>query len=104
MNVWSGTAWGTSQLGVQDGVDQRDNLNIAVAFESKSGEALAVYENDLAATEIQFRTWDVSTGWSAGTNFRTVFNNQDTRAITLNSNPYSDQVMLMVNDNAKILR
>src|SRR5262249_40607253 len=25
MNVWSGTAWGTSQLGIQDGVDQNNN-------------------------------------------------------------------------------
>ena len=30
-----------SQLGIQDGVDQRDNLNIAVAFESKSGAAFS---------------------------------------------------------------
>src|SRR5262249_38291353 len=30
--------------------------------------------------------------------------NKATRAITLSSNPYSDQVMLMVNDDAKDLR
>ena len=104
MNVWSGTAWGTSQLGIQDGVDQNNNLNIAVAFESKSGEALAVYENDeLAATEMQYRTWNSSTGWSAGTNFGS-FANKDTRAITLSPNPYSDQFQLLVNDDDKILR
>ena len=104
MNVWSGTAWGTSQLGIQDGVDQNNNLNIAVAFESKSGEALAVYENDLTLTEMQYRTWNSSTGWSAGTDFGTVLANKDTRAITLSSNPYSDQFQLLVNDDAKILR
>src|SRR4029077_9227216 len=36
MNVWSGTTWGTSTLGVQDEVADNNNLEIAVAFESKS--------------------------------------------------------------------
>src|SRR5262249_43789908 len=104
MNVWSGTAWGTSTLGVQDGVQQGNNLNIAVAFESKSGDALAVYNNNenTNTTELQFKTFSGGV-WSAGTNFGS-FANKATRAITLDSHPFSDQVMLMVNDDAQILR
>ena len=43
MNVWSGSAWGTSTLGIRMRWTRTDNLNIAVAFESKSGDALVVY-------------------------------------------------------------
>ncbi|HEX3152354.1 MAG TPA: hypothetical protein VHR66_30050 [Gemmataceae bacterium] len=105
INVWNGTAWGTSTLGVQDGVDNNNNLEIAVAFESKSGDALAVYQNNenTNTTELQFRTFTAG-AWSAGTNFGNSFNNKVSRAITLNSNPYSDQIMLMVNDDIKDLR
>jgi uncharacterized repeat protein (TIGR01451 family) len=102
MNVWDGTAWGTSTLGISNGVTNQNNLNIAVAFESMSGDALAVYQNDLAATELQYKTWNSGT-WSAGTNFGAL-SNQSSRAITLTSNPYSDQIQLLVNDNGKILR
>src|SRR5437762_9124317 len=42
MDVWSGTAWGTPQLGIANGVTDTNNLEIAVAFESRSGDALAV--------------------------------------------------------------
>ncbi|HEY1377940.1 MAG TPA: DUF11 domain-containing protein, partial [Gemmataceae bacterium] len=108
MNVWNGdtSSWQPSAtLGVTDGVDKGDNLNIAVAFESKSGEALAVYNNNTGTTELQYKTWDPTTGlWSTtGTNFGN-FANKSTRAITLSSNPYSDQIQLMVNDDGKILR
>src|SRR5262249_12228627 len=96
-------SWGTSQLGVLNTADQPDNLNIAVAFESKSGEALVVYQNDQAATEMQYKTWSPTTGWSVGTNFGSI-NNQDTKSISLPSNPFSAQIQLMFNDNAKILR
>src|SRR6185436_10172616 len=78
--------------------------NVAVAFESTSGDALAVYENNANTntTELQFRTF-TSGAWSAGTNFGS-FGNHETEAITLNSNPFSDQIQLLVNDDAKILR
>src|SRR5262249_53692568 len=104
LNVWSGSAWGTSTLGITNGVQNQNDLNIAVTFESKSGDALAVYENNenTNTTELQYRTFSGGV-WSAGTNFG-AFNNQSTRAITLSANPYSDQVQLMVNDNAKDLR
>lgn len=103
MNVWNGSAWGTAQLGIQDGVNDNNNLGIAVAFESQSGEALAIYQRDLNATELQYRTWSSGSGWSAGTDFG-AFGNHETRAITLSSNPYSDQIQLMVNDDDKDLR
>jgi uncharacterized repeat protein (TIGR01451 family) len=104
MNVWSGSAWGTSTLGVQDGVDNNNNQEIAVAFESTSGDALAVYQNNENSntTEMQYRTFTAG-AWSAGANFGS-FGNKVSRSITLSSNPYSDQIQLMVNDDAKILR
>ena len=86
-------------------MDQEDNLKIAVAFESKSGDALVVYrerrehQHDRDAVPDLYRRH----GWSAGTNFGS-FANKDTRAITLSSNPYSDQIQLLVNDDDKILR
>ena len=61
-------------------------------------------ENDESTntTEMQYRTFTAG-AWSAGTNFGS-FANKDTRAITLSSNPYSDQIQLLVNDDDKILR
>src|SRR5262249_31332148 len=81
MDVWSGTAWGTPQLGISGTVSNNNNLNIAVAFESKSGDALAVYENNenTNTTELQYRTFSAG-AWSAGTNFGN-YNNQTTRSI-----------------------
>jgi len=103
MSVWNGTAWTTATLGITDKVADNNNLNIAVAFESKSGEAIAVYQNDLASTELQYRTWSQAGGWSAGTDFG-AFNNKASVGIGLTPNPYSDQIMLVANDGAKILR
>jgi hypothetical protein len=50
MAVWNGTSWGTAIVGTTNGVSQQNNQNIAVAFERTSGGALAVYQNNLAAT------------------------------------------------------
>src|SRR5262249_975987 len=59
--------------------------------------------NNLAATELQFNTWNHTTGaWSAPTVFLPGSGaSTETKAITLTSNPYSDQIMLMVNNNNK---
>src|SRR5262249_716795 len=43
------------------------------------------------------------TGWSGPTDFG-AYATKTTRSMTLTSNPYSDQIQLMVNDDAKILR
>src|SRR5262249_25993916 len=104
MDVWSGSAWGPATLGITDGVTNQNGQNIAVAFESKYGDALAVYENNESTntTELQFRTF-TGGAWSAGTNFGS-FGNHETESITLSSNPYSDQMQLLVNDDLKILR
>jgi hypothetical protein len=60
MAIWNGTAWVSSTVGTTTGVSKQNNQNIAVAFESSSGQALAVYQNDVAgnATELQFNSWD----------------------------------------------
>jgi hypothetical protein len=101
MAVWNGTSWGTPIVGTTNGVSQNNNQNIAVAFESSTGEALAVYQNNLAATELQYNTWNPSTGtWSAATPFFPDAG-KTPAAITLTSNPYSDQIMMMVNDSNK---
>jgi hypothetical protein len=60
-------------------VTNQNNQNIAVAFESKSGDALAVYENNASTnlTELQYRTFTAG-AWSAGTNFYGPFVNPTT--------------------------
>jgi hypothetical protein len=101
MAVWNGTSWGTPIVGTTNGVSNQNNQNIAVAFESSSGQALAVYQNNLAATELQFNTFDPTTGtWSAATPFFPDAG-RTPDAITLTSNPYSDQIMMMVSDSNK---
>jgi uncharacterized repeat protein (TIGR01451 family) len=102
MDVWSGSAWGTSALGTANGAVDVANLEIAVAFESKSGDALAVYQNNLAATELEYRTFSGG-AWSAATDFGS-FGGKVSRGVTLSANPFSDQIMLLANDDGNILR
>jgi uncharacterized repeat protein (TIGR01451 family) len=105
MDVWSGAAWGTPFLGTAGGVANNNDENIAVAFDNKSGNALVVYQNKTSTTQLEYRTFSAGS-WSGPTDFYTGFTgdtNQPTQAITLTSNPYSDQVMLLVNDNKQFL-
>jgi uncharacterized repeat protein (TIGR01451 family) len=105
MDVWSGTAWGTATLGTTNGVANPNNQNITVAYEDKSGIPLVVYETAAGSgatqTQLQYRTFSGGV-WSAAASFFT--DTKTPRAITLTSNPYSDQVMLMVNDDGQVLQ
>jgi hypothetical protein len=105
MDVWNGTSWGTATLGTSNGVANQNNQCIAVAYEDKSSIPLVVYETQAGSgattTQLQYRTFSGGV-WSAAASFFT--DTKTPRSITLSSNPYSDQVMLMVNDDAKILQ
>jgi uncharacterized repeat protein (TIGR01451 family) len=101
MDVWNGTSWGTATIGTTNGVANQSNLNIAVAYEDKSGIPLVVYETASGATQLQFRTFSGGV-WSAATSFFT--DTKTPRAIILSSNPYSDQIMMMVNDDGQVLQ
>jgi uncharacterized repeat protein (TIGR01451 family) len=104
MDVWNGTSWGTPFVGTTNGASQQNNQNIAVSFERATGQALAVYQDNLGTTELQFNTWNPTTNtWSTGTPFFADAGNTPA-AITLTSNPYSDQVMMMVNDSKMIVQ
>jgi hypothetical protein len=105
MNVWSVSAWGTSTLGVQDGVDNNNNLEIAVAFESTSGDALAVYENNATPTSpVQYKTFTAG-AWSAGQTLcvRQPRQQQTSRLDHAQFQPVLRPSMVMVNDDEKFL-
>jgi uncharacterized repeat protein (TIGR01451 family) len=105
MDVWNGSSWGTATIGTTNGVANQNNLNIAVAYEDTSGTPLVVYETAAGSgatqTQLQWRTFNGST-WSTATPFFT--DTKTPRAITLTPNPYSDQIMMMVNDDGQVLQ
>jgi uncharacterized repeat protein (TIGR01451 family) len=82
-----------------------NNLAVSVAFDDKSGNALVVYQNTAGSgstqTQLQYQTFN-GTAWAAPVSFYT--DTQPAVTTTLTSNPYSDQVMLMVNDHNMILK
>jgi uncharacterized repeat protein (TIGR01451 family) len=82
-----------------------NNLAVSVAFDDKSGNALFVYQNSAGSgatqTQLQYQTFN-GTAWAAPVSFYT--DTQPVVTTTLNSNPYSDQVMLMVNDHNMVLK
>jgi hypothetical protein len=107
VDFWNGSAWGTATLGTATmamAQSPNNNLAVSVAFDDKSGNALFVYQNAVGAgatqTQLQYQTFN-GTAWSAPVSFDT--SSQPVITTTLNSNPYSDQIMLMVNDHNKVL-
>ncbi|NLF72109.1 MAG: DUF11 domain-containing protein, partial [Candidatus Anammoximicrobium sp.] len=100
MRIWNGSSWGTAVVGTTETANST-SLNIAAAFESVSGQALVVFGNNQAATELGYRVWTPSTNsWSATTNFVASGDVDDPElSMTLDPNPISDQIMLLVQDN-----
>ncbi|MCO6457238.1 MAG: carboxypeptidase regulatory-like domain-containing protein, partial [Pirellulaceae bacterium] len=97
--VWDGSAW-TSSLKATSNVRENTGLNISVAFESTSGDLLATYGtingND---DSFRYRTWD-GVSWSGETTLDGAAAGADrTITMTLDPNPFSDQIMLTVGDN-----
>ena len=95
LNVWDGSSWGTSIL-AENTATGSIYPNVAVAFESQSGQALAVYGEN-GQNVIRYRTWSSGSGWSGeqtdGPNMGAVPN-----TMILNSDPLSDDIMLTVQD------
>ena len=74
--------------------------DVAVAFESQSGELLVTYAEN-ARNQVRYRTWSTGTGWSgelSGPDLGAVPN-----AMTLSSDPTSNTIMLAVQDNTNDL-
>jgi hypothetical protein len=99
LSVWDGTTWETPVL-AETGSTGTIYPNMAVAFESTTGDALAVY-GEGTQKAFMYRTWDATSGWSVeqtGLDIGDVPN-----SLTLDSGPTSDHIMLSVQDNAKDL-
>lgn len=93
--VWDGSTWG-SELTATTNVASTASLNLALAFESNTGNLLAAY-SESATTSVSYRTWTSGGGWSAeqsSPNLGAVAN-----AMTLSANPNGNQIMLSVQDN-----
>ena len=90
--VWNGSSWGSQQL-----LGTSSTLTapmVAVAFESSSGDLLTTYSE--STTSVKYRAWTSGGGWTAeltGTAIGAIPN-----SMTLTSDPYSNHIMLSVQD------
>lgn len=94
--VWDGSTWNASdKLSATLDVSNRNVQNLAVAFESESGQALATYAEN-GNSVIQYHTWTSGSGWTgalAGPDL-----GDDGSSMTLDADPTTDNVMLSVVD------
>ena len=95
LNIWDGSAWvdpvlaaGTSLISTA--------LNVGVAFETMSGQALAAYGVS-ASTVAAYRTWSSAEGWSDEQSGPDIVGSPN--VIVLSSSPNSDRIMLSTNDS-----
>ena len=101
LTVWDGTSsWGTATTATTS-ADATDAPNVAVAFESESGEALATYGKS-GTTSAYYRTWSSGSGWSS-TEGTAAGVGHATNSMMLDSDPNSDRIMLSVQDDDKDL-
>lgn len=110
--IWNGTAWETPFDTGTNAYETPDppvagvlfERNFDVAFESDSGEALAVFGKSISdSKEVEYVTWDL-TNWNSVITTPEVFKNNPTSAITLDSFPTrgSDDIMLSVEGNGNV--
>jgi hypothetical protein len=62
--TWTGSEWEPATTGTTAQIEDLSFPNVAVAFESASGEALAVYSPNGTAVNTRYRTWNDADGWS----------------------------------------
>jgi predicted glycoside hydrolase/deacetylase ChbG (UPF0249 family) len=95
LSVWDGSAWGSKQLATTSGIDTPDHhATMALAFESLSGDLLAVY-GKAAGPNVYYRTLaSGSTTWSAESTGPSMGGTDITYAIKLYADPYSDTIMM----------
>jgi hypothetical protein len=99
LSVWDGTSWIEPVL-VETTEASTVCPNVAVAFESQSGQALATYGQS-GQSVVRYRTWNSCDGWSEerqGPDIGVTPN-----SMMLDSDPASDHVMLSVqNSNSEL--
>ncbi|MBI5924824.1 MAG: DUF4347 domain-containing protein, partial [Aquabacterium sp.] len=101
--VWDGSSWGSTQLATTSGLLIGDyHATMAVAFESQSGDLLAVY-GKASGPNLYYRTWTNGGGWSAEGTGPSVGGTDVPYISKLYSDPYSNTIMLGVQDNASDL-
>lgn len=93
--VWDGSAWG-SELVATTTSNSTTTLNVAVAFESQSGELLAAYGE---AGAFRYRTWSSGSGWSAQQTGPDLGGGASPQTMTLSADPFSDQIMLAIHES-----
>lgn len=98
LNTWNGTAWGTGVIATT-AAQSAAVPNAAAAFETLSGEALAVYGE---AKVVRYRTWSTASGWSDELNGPTLANN--TATMMLDADPNSNEIMLSALDSGQDYR
>ncbi|RTL27881.1 MAG: DUF4347 domain-containing protein, partial [Burkholderiales bacterium] len=97
--VWDGSAWGSTLLATTSGLDIPDHhATMAVAFESQSGDLLAVYGKS-SGPNVYYRTWTSGGGWSAEGTGPSVGGTDIPYISKLYADPYSNTIMLGVQDN-----
>ncbi len=96
--VWDGSSWGDTLVATTSGIDAPDHhATMAVAFESQSGDVLAVY-GKASGPNIYYRTWTSGSGWSSEGTGPSNGGTDIVYATKLWADPYSDTIMLGVQD------
>jgi hypothetical protein len=96
--VWNGSAWEAAALATAS-LPGQTYLNVAVGFESASGEGLAIYGE--SANAFRYRTWSSGAGWSGqlvGPDIGGTAN-----SMTLDADPGSNHLMAAFQDGANDL-
>ena len=95
--VWQGDLFTHTQLATQN-APGTDFPSVAVAFESLSGHALALYGT--GSTTVRYRTWEGSS-WSQESSGFDMLDLPN--SLTLDSDPFSDAIMATVQDDGSDL-
>lgn len=90
-SVWDGSAWGNGLTATTTAASLTAR-DVAVAFESNSGDLLATYAEN--ANQVRFRTWTSGGGWSSELIGPDIGNQP--RTMRLSANPGGNQIMLSV--------
>ncbi|RZI84403.1 MAG: DUF4347 domain-containing protein, partial [Rubrivivax sp.] len=101
--VWDGSAWGSAQLATTVGSNNTEyHPGMSVAFESQSGDLLAVYGKD-TGPNVFYRTWTSAVGWSGELTGPSMGGTDAPQSAKLYSDPYSNTIMLGVQDEGSDL-
>ena len=79
----------------------RHVLNLAVAFESNSGDLLATYAESGTKDDLRYRTWSSGGGWSGELKTADKFGDA-LNSMTLSADPFSNHIMLAFKTTAAI--